>query len=183
MGLDYVELVMEVEEAFSIQISDRAAEQVRTPAELAALVCDLVGVRRPPGCESRRAFFRLRDAVARRTRLERRSIRPGTPVLDCIRTGDHRRRWLRALSDLRLHPRRRRTREPEAGVFGPLPHGQGTFGDIARALVERDRSLYRADGRLSYDAVLQRVREITAEQMGLSLEEVRPDSDFIRDIG
>jgi acyl carrier protein len=46
MGLDAVEIVMAVEDAFGIQIEDSEAEKILTPAQLVELVMGKVSTRR-----------------------------------------------------------------------------------------------------------------------------------------
>ena len=50
MGLDAVEILMEVEEAFDIRIEDSEAEAIATPADLIHLVVGKVAKANPAGC-------------------------------------------------------------------------------------------------------------------------------------
>jgi acyl carrier protein len=97
MGLDSVELVMEVEEAFGIRIPDADAEWIRTVGELYRYV--LAELDRPvlttPGCLSAAAFYRLRRQLMGRFRVERRRIRPASPLDDLVPATDRRVEWQR----------------------------------------------------------------------------------------
>lgn len=56
MGLDGVEIVMKVEDAFGIGIADSEAEKIVTPAQLIALVLSKVDRTPQPACLTQRAF-------------------------------------------------------------------------------------------------------------------------------
>jgi hypothetical protein len=71
MGLESVEMVMEVEEAFDIEIADADAEKLRTPRDLIDLVMGKVGRTDVAVCLTQRAFHRLRKAFLGELRLKR----------------------------------------------------------------------------------------------------------------
>jgi len=76
MGLDAVEIVMEVEEAFDIRIEDAEAVKVSTPRDLIELVMGKVARSDAAGCLTQRAFNRLRAALLRQLPLKRQDIAP-----------------------------------------------------------------------------------------------------------
>jgi acyl carrier protein len=97
MGLDTVELVMEVEEAFGITIPDAEAEKIQTVGDLYHFV--LARIEGPalttPGCLSAAAFYRLRRQLMGRFRVERRRIRPASRLDDLIPPANRRADWQR----------------------------------------------------------------------------------------
>lgn len=76
MGLEGVEIVMKVEEAFEIAIEDAEAEKITTPRHLIDLVMGKVGRPDRAACLTQRAFHRLRASLLRSTRLARGEISP-----------------------------------------------------------------------------------------------------------
>ncbi len=75
MGLDGVELVMEVEEAFAIQISDAEAGSIRTPGQLIGLILERIAEPSQLRCRSLVAFNRLRSVLVHQLGVDRRSVR------------------------------------------------------------------------------------------------------------
>lgn len=89
MGLDGVELVMECEQAFGIEIPDEDACKVRTPGQLTKLVIKLM---RQDGrlistsiCPSANHFFELRRKLMA-DGFERDRIRPSSQLADILPT-------------------------------------------------------------------------------------------------
>src|ERR1041384_3448580 len=80
MGLDAVEMVMAVEEAFDIRIDDAEAEKVVTPRMLIDCVLSKVAVATSAACLTQRAFNLFRKALLRSGGLKRSDIAPGTPL-------------------------------------------------------------------------------------------------------
>jgi hypothetical protein len=76
MGLDLVELAMDVEETFGITISDEAGERLATPR----LLIDYVHAQLQPHnagvCLTQRAFHKLRRAAQEALGAQRAAIRP-----------------------------------------------------------------------------------------------------------
>jgi acyl carrier protein len=97
MGLDTVELVMKVEESFGITIPDAEAEKILTIGDLYRYVlAKLDGPALPAsGCLSAAAFYRLRRQLMGRFRVERRRIRPASPLDDLVPATDRRQQWQR----------------------------------------------------------------------------------------
>jgi acyl carrier protein len=105
MGLDSVEMVIEVEEAFGIKIPDDVAAAVRTVGDLHQLIVESLGDGRKSSgiCLSAATFRLIRQAVNTGLSVQT-SIRPGDQI-DAILPRRHRRQVWSQLThslDLRL---------------------------------------------------------------------------------
>ena len=80
MGLDLVEYVIAIEEAFEIDIPDADAVHLETPAKLIDYLCDRLGESAdgPPLVQT--AFYWLRKGLADELALPRGRIRPDSVI-------------------------------------------------------------------------------------------------------
>lgn len=90
MGLDAVEIVMAVEDAFDIRIENSEAEIIRTPRQLIDLVWSKVAHADSATCLSHRAFNRLRELLIRRCALPRRVIVPAASIATLLNSSQRR---------------------------------------------------------------------------------------------
>jgi acyl carrier protein len=229
MGLDTVELVMEIEEDFGITISDAVAEHCRTVNEVALYVYGQIQAR--PVSHSGDSpnairFQELRRAIAERTNVSPESILPESPADEAIPHAIRRKLWSRSkvpLSELR-RPGWARTCIAFTG-FGTfvlfmlilvagrvdgisatvlaaaiavvplllvtvllrpfkreLPPTIHTICDLARGMFHARKNHEPLPGETTFPQVLLRIRQITADQMGLPLEQVLPHSRFVEDL-
>ena len=121
MGLDGVELVMTVEEAFAIRISDSDAASIRTPGQFIDLILERIAEPSKLRCHSLVAFNRLRSVLIHQFGVDRRSVRLETEIQSFAPAGSRAQFWRRfgaALPHIawpRLHP------SPWSGrIFGLL---------------------------------------------------------------
>ncbi|MCX6923126.1 MAG: acyl carrier protein [Verrucomicrobia bacterium] len=84
MGLDAVEIVMEVETVFDIRLEDAEVEKASTPRDLLDLVMRKVALADIAGCLTQRAFNLLRAALLLQLPLKRRDIAPNAPMADLV---------------------------------------------------------------------------------------------------
>lgn len=230
MGLDTVELVLEIEQAFEISIPDQEAERIRTVGELTEYVWRKVG---PPqnedACPTSRAFFQLRRALIPLTGASRRNIRPRSrtdaffPPATRLKQWRALRKALPGLPDLDFGDaaltRYQRAILAGGAVGAALGLGTGAFsvptaflGTIlggvigvmcAHALADpflqaserfipAECATLRGMARMlaasgpnprTRELVELRVRRIVADFLGAKLEEVRPESRFVEDLG
>ncbi len=97
MGMDGVEIVMAVEDAFDIRIENSEAEKLLTPFQLIELVQAKVANVETEICLSHRAFNLVRRYILQRFNLPRSEITPSTP-LGTIVPKKERKLFLRDLS-------------------------------------------------------------------------------------
>jgi acyl carrier protein len=106
MGLDIVEMVMEIEERFGIEIEDDALMQIRTVGDMHVFLMSKLqrDAARPMPCLSSRTFYRLRRAMMAELGVARNVIRPKVPVDAILRREDleHRYRQLELATGLTL---------------------------------------------------------------------------------
>lgn len=102
MGLDYVELILAVEDAFQIHIHDEEAGNVSTVGDLYNLVVSKLDGRDSKRCLTSVAFYRTRRAIAEALHLERREIRPTTPLEKILPRSDRQVRWRRIQESMDL---------------------------------------------------------------------------------
>ena len=105
MGLDGVELVMDVEETFGVAIPDELAQKMRTVGDLYEyLLTQCVGDRQS-GCLTSAAFYQVRQGICKTLQVERHDVRPATRIDELVRRSSYRRFWDRlqsAMFTLRL---------------------------------------------------------------------------------
>lgn len=95
MGLDYVELVMRVEEEFEIEISDCEAETLATPGLLCACIERKLGIieaERRSFCPTSRAFYRVRRELMA-LGIERGHITPNSALEKLLPRAQRQAQW------------------------------------------------------------------------------------------
>lgn len=104
MGLDAVELIMEIEQAFDIQIPDEPASNIRTVGELFDFLVTQIRGEAPSRdvCLSAAAFYLIRRAACDRLHLDRRHIRPSTRLESVVPVENRRAVWADLARSLHL---------------------------------------------------------------------------------
>jgi len=108
MGLDIVELVMEVEEEFGILIPDADYEQISTVGDMHDYICLKLPVDKPrpssgsTRCLSSAAFLRLRRSLMSVCGVERDRVRLEASLSDLLPKQHRREKWRRLRDDLKL---------------------------------------------------------------------------------
>ena len=100
MGLDGVELVMEVEDAFGIEITDDEASLIVTVGDLHDCVLRKLKLVRSGRCLTAATFYRLRRSLVRLLGRERREVWPTTTLDYILPARSRRRRWPELRRDL-----------------------------------------------------------------------------------
>ena len=103
MGLDSVELVMELESRFRVKLPDAEMYKVKTVADLAAVVVRQLPRAEGYSCPTTRTFFLLRRSFQERLGVSRRLLRPSTR-LDDILPSDRHAAWTQISTDLHTVP-------------------------------------------------------------------------------
>jgi acyl carrier protein len=80
MGLDGVELVMDLEETFGITIADAEAQECITPAAIIEMVLAKLQLGDERVCMSQRAFYQLRKGLTQAMGVSRRNVTLDTDV-------------------------------------------------------------------------------------------------------
>lgn len=100
MGLDAVEIVMAIEEAFDIQIEDAVAECLLTPRDVIDFVALKTSRSQTFECLTQRAFNQLRAGFIHHAKLDRRKVKPKTRISELIARDGRRRIIRQILSEL-----------------------------------------------------------------------------------
>jgi hypothetical protein len=102
MGLDVVEMIMEVEDSFGVQIPDQAAERMQTLGDLYGFLLHHLQPYRDGVCMSGAVFYRLRRALGELFGVERHRVRPDARLEDLLPGADWPHVWGRLASSLRV---------------------------------------------------------------------------------
>lgn len=174
MGLDIVQLVMDVEEAFGIAIPDEEAARMRTPR----MVLEYLGTRLPvvagegEGCLTQHLFYAARRGF-RAAGVPRAALRPNTS----LRTLTDRAAWPALWTRVRTEAGDPHWPEsiPWAGFWS---RGPGTLGELSIHLVTSWRP---APGQAWTRQRLELVLRATIQE-STGIPEFSLDDDFVRDM-
>jgi acyl carrier protein len=178
MGLGTVELVMEVEDAFGFAIPDEDAEKIQRCGELHAYAVHRL---RPLGgapCRSAAAFHRVRRVLLRHLPVERRQVRPGA-LIHRLMGEAYVHRWASIARDLDLQGHYSFGGQTE--IYSPATFT--TLGNLAKRMAFptwTDRPI-RQDAFA--EEVWVKLRRIISKQFGVSIDDIRPETHFINDLG
>lgn len=105
MGLDLIELVMDVEDAFGIEISDEDANKMRTVGDLESCVLRQACMDSSAFCGTSRSFHLLRRKLLDIFPLARTDVRPAVSMEALLPCADRRAIWRRLRDhDIMLPP-------------------------------------------------------------------------------
>ncbi len=82
MGLDSVELLIDIENAFQISISDQEAENTGTVGELYNLIINKIDYSKHNKCNSQVMFYKLRQVLSYHCQFDKNKITPKTKLED-----------------------------------------------------------------------------------------------------
>ncbi len=176
MGLDAVSLVIAVEKAFGIAISDADAAAMVTPAHLISHVQRAVDSKQDPrACISLRAFHSIRASLMRTIGVSRAQVALRTRISTLFPRSRRAHLWdlfrqgssLPSLPDLRFG---------RGWIFFPV-----TVGDLVSVAVAQKANELREERSWTEEEVRQIVREIIRDQLGI--EKFCDSDEFVRDLG
>jgi len=182
MGLDVVEFIMAVEDAFGLDIPDSEAQRLATPG----LVIDYLAARLPPGgsdagaCLSQRAFYKLRRETCARLGVDRSAVRADM-LLATLFVGDEgKRAWQDVQIEVGAAHWPRLGRKPF--LCHPLAPHLDTFGEAADFLVTRCPVPVQEDGPgWTRPQIADVIRRLIHDE--LAIDQYTEASEWGRDLG
>jgi acyl carrier protein len=178
MGLDTVELVMEIEDEFAITLPDADAELIQTAGQLHAYVCHRLRPQPAPRCASARAFYFLRRVVLCHHDVSRSAVRPGARVAQLL-PADGPDRWSEIADALRLRPHF----SFNGKAVLRLPAVFTTVRDLIRMMTFPNAMDVPARFGEFEAGIWRRVRAIISKQVGVGIDEIHMHTHFINDLG
>ncbi len=100
MGLEIVELVLVMEEAFGVELKDEEVTQAVTPRMLGDVIFSKLQSTEKHICQSQRAFYILRKAFLSIFDIERKSIIPDMQIQSLIAKSQEKKIWERIKTDV-----------------------------------------------------------------------------------
>ncbi len=183
MGLDLVEYVIAVEEAFELDIPDADAVRLDTPAMLVDYLCARLGESAdgPPLVQT--AFYWLRKALADELAVSRSLIRPVTTISELTDRAEND-VWRAVASRLEVNPKFL-THAPVAKWLAKLVRAPGrTIGDLATQLAMLHPSAFKRDAEGWTRAQITEVAlRLVAYETGIAVGPTHLHASFIRDLG
>jgi hypothetical protein len=181
MGLDIVEFVMGLEEAFGVRVPDDIAATLTTPRTL----IDYVHSQLPKGderrCLSQKAFYAIRQAMIQRIGLSRSQLRPATELLAVLPLADAQAVWSDVGESLG-NPRWPRAPGSSwlARVF--LPLRPRTVGEAARHVATFSPVAVKTPSEgWSWDEVAAVIEGLMSHHFGI--RDYSVDDRFVADLG
>jgi hypothetical protein len=177
MGLDGVEIIMRTEEAFGIEIPDKIAQQILTPAALVDFVAGNVPLKPTEECLSQQLFYRLRRGFRSQVKALSSTFDLNTPLKEIL----HKDQWPQIWQAVRAE-----VGQPEWPASIPWPGllsgGPKTIREliwhVAGALPKPNTAAGEAWTRPRIQA---EIRRIVGEQVGAW--DYRLKDRFVDDIG
>lgn len=176
MGLDGVEFVMAVEEAFQIAIPDEDAQRMLTPGDVVSYVLSRLGSEKSHACLEQRAFYRLRNACMKVFSKPRTAIKPNTRWDDILPTRQRRHNWHL------LHQATGTPHWPRLTILGRVPAVIATVGETARRLVSDGPAVFKhPEEGWTRRNVEDIIRKLMRDRLGIT--EFLWEQEFVKDLG
>ena len=182
MGLEGVELIMDVEDRFHTSFPDAELERMKTVGDLYNFIMARIRSQHSTACPSAAMFYPIRRILVDQFNVERSLVRPSTLLESLIDTEARPNFWNTIESAVatklpRLH--RSKWLQWSGDVFPPEC-------STVSQLVEKCVNLNRiADefGPNDGDAVFVIVRQLVSEVAGVDESKISADTRFIHDLG
>jgi hypothetical protein len=175
VGLDSVEFVMAIEDAFQIAIPDEVAERLLTPGQVVDYVLGRLSRAERQVCLEQRAFYRLRRATMRVLAVPRSAVHPHTRWVEVLPRRQTRHNW-----EL-LHQAASVPKWPRLTLWGKVPAEVATVGELARHLSSHSAAALQGDDGWTRAGVEETMRVLMREH--LRITQFEWSQQFVRDLG
>jgi acyl carrier protein len=178
MGLDTVELLMELEDEFRLSVPDADAERLSTVGATEDYIIARLrerAVSEVAGCPTAHRFYSLRRELLAHFPLGHKEVRPDQRIGTILPRNRWRREWPAVARAVGL-PVPRRTL-----IAARFPEGDVTIRELVRQSF--DTPYHGPDGDVNEEAVRRLVRQAVAEQAGVTVEDLHPTTRYVQDLG
>ena len=181
MGLDGVELIMDVEDRFDTSIPDSAAEHIQTVGDLHQFLMDRIRNQISDRCPSAAMFYPIRRILVDYFGIDRSAITPSTSLETIINENDRHKFWRQLESTVS-------TRLPNLKRSKWLQWNGDTFPEsctTVRQLVNQCVDVNRITNEFGpddTDAVWETVCELVATMAGVEQSTLKHETNFARDL-
>lgn len=221
MGLELVELVLEVEDEFDIYLPDKDMECLATPDDLATYIFNKFKRDSDSKCVSQVAFYKLRKLFMDNFGNRREELVPDANLEELL-GDDIRHKWkrLQDLLDNKIYPTSLMLSKKESlmllyptiaisaifyyykkdiidTIFVPFISYFVLFLLLSKLIGKEVPRRYKklssllkyiddnviSDIYSSKEKVLKNIIEISSEQLGISIDEIKPNSRYVEDLG
>ena len=182
MGLEGVELAMEVEERFATSVPDSDLVRMQTVGDLHKFLMTRIRSQGSDVCPSAAMFYPIRRILIDQFGLDRKLVRPATSLASLVSPKNRREFWRTIEFSLATQlPRLRRSKwlQWSGDVFPPEC-------ETVSQLVERCVDLSRVTeefGPDDSDAVFEIVKEMVATVAGVDGTKIFAETNFVTDLG
>lgn len=194
MGLDSLELLMNIEQQFGIRIPDAEAEKINTVQELVDCVDTHVQTKPTEKCVSMLVFHKLRAAMHQLWPAATLEISPATVLSDVFTGPAAHAHWLKlqsvigcklpALERVPLGAKTRWKAFFEGFAKQPIPLHEKTMRDlVAWILALNHKVLFSSSALASKKDVERIVYGTIAETLAIPVDEIQPEHSIVRDYG
>lgn len=176
MGLDLVELVLGIEDAFHIAIPNTEAARIRTPRHLVEYVSTRLDTGPSDVCLTQRAFYRLRSAAMRVFELPRTAVTVDAAWPQLLPSYERRHNWELLKRDVGT------SEWPRLTFRSKSPSDVSTVGGTARYLAERAPASLKKPGEPWDPCEIEKlVASVMNHTSGIT--DFDWDDDFVHDLG
>jgi hypothetical protein len=183
MGLELVEYVTAIEEAFEIAIPDADAQYLETPNKLIDYLCARLGDSgdAPPLIQT--AFYRLRNAITEELSVPRSRVKPITRLIELTDRSESE-VWNAVARRLEVR-RKVLTHSPVVGWLAKLVHAPGrSVGEVARQLAMLKPVVLKSKNASWTRAQITEVAtRLLEHEIGMNINSLQLDATFIQDLG
>jgi hypothetical protein len=176
MGLDLIEFTLALEDAFGVSIPDADLVGMDTPRRVIDYLVERLPSASSALCLEQRAFYRLRDGVARAFGVSRERVRTDTPWEELLGTINKRRCW-NLLQHAVAVPA-----WPRMPIWGAFSGDARTVGATAHYLAAYAPSALKPSSEGWTRSDIARV-VTTLMRHELAVTEFTEDSRFVADLG
>lgn len=182
MGLDTVELVMDIEDRFKVSIADAAAEQIQTIGDLYEFLMKRIRLQNTASCQSAALFYPIRKILVDEFNVKKSAVVPCTELQSLVTAENRHRFWQRVetLVSSRL-PRLKRSKwiQWTGDVF---PDDCETVAKLVNKCVNLNRITNEFSPEDS-DSVWRIVCQIVSDICGVDVDRLKPETNFVNDLG
>lgn len=180
MGLDSVQIIVDTENCFGIEIDNQAAEKMRTVGDLVDYVWDHIEHKDTKACLTQILFFRLRGFFSMHLNIDPSQFKPHTHFPELGTNKELDRLWPKLESHLKLNMPTVFTRERVLFFF--KTHSD-TVLDLIDGIIYKNFEELEQEYGFTKDAILSIIVAITHDIVGAPRKDIIPSAKFVEDLG